>query len=96
MACPTCGGPSSSGSGAKSPGVAGRPLTYGKFSIRPISESAGYTISNTEPDVITRVNDQFLKAHELPPNLQPRSRALAKNKNDNISRGWKKPKDGRR
>ena len=94
MACPTCGG-SSSSPGAKSPGVAGRPLSYGKFSIRPISESAGYTISNTEPDAITRVNDQFLKAHELPPNLQPRSRALQSNKNKNISRGWKKPKDGR-
>jgi hypothetical protein len=64
--------------------------------LRPISGKAGFAFSDYEPDVLKRVNDQFIKTHQMPTNLQPRSKTLQANTNKNISRGFRKPKDGRK
>ena len=95
MACAVCGGNTGSPGAPKSAGAAGRPQKFGKFALRPVSGAAGFSFTDTDPEVIKRVNEQFLKTHQMPPNLQPRSRALQDRTNRNISRGFRKPKDGR-
>ena len=95
---PMLGGTSSqSGVGpGQQPGIAGRPKAYGKFALRPISGKNGWAISNTDPEAIMKVQEQYLSAFALPPGLAPtRSRTLQNLTNRNISRGFMKPKDGR-
>lgn len=75
-------------------GQAGRPVQpKRKYAVLPQSgHSFAWTMSNTMPDVLKKVNDTYLKdlgSGTLPPALQPRSSsALQANKNKAIQRGW--------
>jgi len=88
---------------AYGPGVAGRPKTIPKFALLPIEGDQGWKFNDPDPAVMQRVHKQYLKKGEFPPGLQPtrlgktphKAPALQANKNRAISRGWKKPKDGR-
>lgn len=85
--------------GKMGPGTAGRPLRNGKFSLRPVSDDkSGFKQLNTMPDVLLETHKKYLKSGQLPPSLMPKHaqpQVLRDRKNKNISRGWKKPMDGR-
>lgn len=76
----------------------GRPTTnIGKYLTRPNSEvKSGFVSLNNTPDVIQQARDYYLNVGELPPALQPtylrRPEVLQKRTNQNISKGFRRPK----
>jgi hypothetical protein len=76
----------------------GRPVSnLGRYLLRPTPDvRAGVEMLNTQPDILERVHEQYLKAYELPPALQPkylRTPAVMDNRRAQaISRGWRKPR----
>lgn len=88
-------------SGRVGTGRAGRPLAYrAKFSIRPVADTnAGFKQINVQPEALQKVHSDYISRHELPPTLIPknaRPRVIQDMTNRNISRGWRKPIDGRK
>lgn len=76
----------------------GRPRTnIGQYLLRPSSdENSGFTMLNSTPEAIQAAKEHYLKVGELPPTLQPmylrRPAVIAKQKSENISKGFRKPK----
>jgi hypothetical protein len=68
-------------------GVAGRPVTKGKFAVSRTMAPSGFKIENTEPTLLNQVHTQYLQRFELPPSLQPRSTPLRSLINRRISKG---------
>jgi hypothetical protein len=73
----------------------GRPVSnVGSYLLKPTSD--GYEILNETPDIIDKVHKDFLRKFQLPPALQPKylrkPEVLDKNRANNISRGWRKPR----
>jgi hypothetical protein len=80
------------------PGVPGRPKKLGKFSLRAVSDKAGFVQLNQTPEAIQSANRNYLKKGTLPPSLMPKNgqpKVQQARTNRNISRGFNKPKDGR-
>lgn len=83
--------------GLPSPGP-GRPQSnIGKYLLKPTAEmDSGYEMINSDPDVLTRVHKQYLKAGQLPPALQPKylrkPAVMDKQRGTAISKGWRKPR----
>ena len=77
---------------------AGRPISnIGKYLVKPVADvNSGFEMINTDPNVLKRVHEQYLKKGELPPALQPKylrkPEVLDKNRSNSISRGWHKPR----
>jgi hypothetical protein len=76
----------------------GRPRTnIGQYLLRPNSDvNSGFQMLNSTPEAIELAKEHYLKVGELPPALQPnylrRPEVIAKQKSDNISKGFRKPK----
>ena len=73
------------------------PSNIGKYLLKPTAEmDTGFEVINSDPDVLTRVHKQYLKAGQLPPALQPKyirkPEVMDKQRGLNISKGWRKPR----
>ena len=74
----------------------GRPVSnIGRYLIRPIDDQdTGFEMLNTEPQVITQVNQQYMRRGQLPPSLQPKylrkPEVMETNRAKNISKGFRK------
>ena len=77
---------------------AGRPASnIGQYLVKPSpDENTGFEMINTDPNILKRVHEQYLKKGELPPALQPKylrkPEVLDKNRAKSISKGWRKPR----
>jgi hypothetical protein len=77
---------------------AGRPPSnLGQYLIKPTSQGkTGYEMLNTEPDILDKVNHQYLRQGQLPLALQPKylrkPEVLDTKRKRNISKGWRKPR----
>src|SRR5262252_10959468 len=75
----------------------GRPVSnLGQYLLKPTPDSStGSEILNTEADLITQVQDNYLKAFQLPPALQPKylrkPEVLDTGRAKNISKGFRNP-----
>ena len=89
--------PGASGGG----GPPGRPPSnLGQYLIKPTNRSnTGYEMLNTEPDILGKVNEQYLRQGQLPLALQPKylrkPEVLDAPRKRNISKGWRKPRSSR-
>ena len=73
------------------------PSNLGQYLIKPVDDTdTGFEMINAEPELIHKVNTQYLKAGKLPPALQPKylrkPEVMEANRAKNISRGWRKPR----
>ena len=79
------------------PAQPGRPVSrLGNYLLKPTARSfTGYEMLNTEPTVLERVNQQYMKRGQLPPALQPKylrqPEVLDQGRRNAISRGWNRP-----
>ena len=77
---------------------AGRPTSnVGKYILRPDPvENTGFTMLNTEPDMVAAAKEHYLSRWELPPALTPtrirHPEATNTLKRRNISKGFNNPK----
>jgi hypothetical protein len=76
----------------------GRPASnIGQYLVKPTADvDSGFEMINTDPNVLKRVHENYLKKGELPPALQPKylrkPEVLDKSRANAISRGWRKPR----
>jgi hypothetical protein len=76
----------------------GRPVSnLGDYILKPTASApSGTEMLNTEADIIGQVQNQYLKAFQLPPALQPKylrkPEVLDNQRANAISKGWRKPR----
>jgi len=76
----------------------GRPPTnLGQYLIKPIDDqNTGFEMLNTEPSMITKVNQDYMRKGQLPLALQPKylrkPAVMEKGRAAAISKGWHKPR----
>src|SRR3954464_1858651 len=90
-----------SGSPSNVPGfkaAVGRPQTnVGKYLIKPThEETSGFEMLNDKPQSVQQAKDLYMKKGELPPPLQPKylrkPEVMEKQRTNNISKGFVKPR----
>ena len=80
------------------PAPPGRPISnIGDYLLKPTdATTTGYEMLNDQPDLIDKVNEQYLKSFQLPPALQPKylrkPEALDHQRATKISKGWRAPR----
>jgi hypothetical protein len=76
----------------------GRPVSnIGRYLIKPIDDQdTGFEVLNSEPRILTQVNQQYLRQGHLPPALQPKylrkPEVMEKQRTQAISKGFRKPR----
>ena len=73
------------------------PSNLGQYLIKPVDDQdTGFEMLNTEPKLITKVNQDYMRKGQLPTALQPKylrkPEVLDKQRSDAISKGWRKPR----
>ena len=80
------------------PAPPGRPPSnLGDYLLKPTDDTeTGYEMLNDKPDLIDKVNEQYLKQFKLPPALQPKylrkPEVMDHQRATKISKGWRAPR----